>query len=363
MNIPTNKKTTDSQLKNLYIKPTKDKGVNAPRYPQFADGYYHQADILFLPNDDDYRYALVVVDVGSRLVDARALKSKSADEVLDAFKSIYSGKILKAPTHVISFDKGHEFLGGVKKYFTDDLNIQIKLAKPGRHTQQSIVERKNKDIGKLLFVRMTGEELQTGEVSTDWVDYLPTAISVINKKTKKRKIKKNLDTPLEKMKVLCDGDACEALEQGTKVRAMLDEPVNAYDGKKLHGTFRETDIRFAIKPRTVMKTLIAPGSPIMYLLDTPDGDTDYSVAYTKNQLQVIPENEKKPSESDIIGRREKGVRKWIVEKLVDRKKVKGKIVFTVKWKGFKDPTEVSRVDLMKDVPDLVKDFEKNSKVS
>lgn len=358
MNRSTNKKTTTSMLHNLFVKPTKDKGVNAPEFPDFTDNYYHQADILYLPDDDGYKYALVVSDVGSRLTDARPLKSKNPTEVLTALKKIYSGNILKPVTHVFGVDSGTEFQGVVKKYLEDELKVNIKVGKPDRHTQQAIVERKNRDIGKKLFMRMTAEELQTGNVSKAWVDDLPKVIEEINNNTKNKRVRKINKS--EKLEYQCSGDACDVIEQGTKVRAMLDAPVNVHDNKKLHGRFRETDIRFAIKPRTVMKSLVAPGNPPMYLLDKANGEPDYQTAYTKNQLQIIPKNEQKPKESDIKGQKEKGVTKWIVEKLVDRKKVGNKIMFTVKWKGITKTTEEPRASLMKDIKDMVLDYEKEN---
>lgn len=360
MDRPTNSKTTNSLLHNLYVKPTKDKGVNKPTYPDFVDNYFHQADLLHLPDDDGYKYALVVSDVGSRLTDARPLKSKNPAEVLIALKKIYSGKILKPPTHTFGVDGGTEFQGAVKLYLVNHLNVHIKIAKPDRHQQQAIVERKNRDIGKKLFMRMTAEELQTGHVSKAWVDNLPEVIQEINDHTKKTRVRKINNKP-EDLEYQCSGDACNIIEQGTKVRAMLDAPRNVHDNKKLSGKFRETDIRFAVKPRTVMVTLLAPGNPPMYLLDTPDGKVDRQVAYTKNQLQIIPKNEQKPTEKDIKGQKENGVTKWVVEKLVDRKKVGNKIMFTVKWKGFDKTTQEPRSSLIKDIPQLIHDFENHEK--
>ena len=82
----TNKRITNNFLDNLLLKPTKDKGIDAPHFPEFKDGYYHQADLLFLPSDDDYKYCLVVVDVGSKIVDARPLKSKESKEIVKLSK-------------------------------------------------------------------------------------------------------------------------------------------------------------------------------------------------------------------------------------------------------------------------------------
>ena len=71
------------------------------------------------------------------------------------------------------------------------------------------------------------------------------------------------------------------IEQGTKVRAMLDAPRDVIQGKRLPGGFREGDVRWGLRERTVMKTLIAPGTVPMYLLDDGKGGIDYRVMYIK----------------------------------------------------------------------------------
>ena len=290
--MSTNKRVTDNLIDNLLLKPTKDKGINAPHFPEFQEDFYHQADLLFLPSDDDYKYALVVVDVGSKMVDARPLKSKESKEIVKAFKSIYSGKYLHQPKE-ISVDSGNEFKGDVATYLKG-LNIYIKTALPGRHKQQAFVERKNRDIGKSLNKIMLEEELITGETSTSWKNDLDEVVKEINENTKKTKSKKKVSTKLNE-DYLCKGDTCNLIEQGTKVRVALDVPKDVTSGKRLHGTFREGDIRFDVKPRTVVKTLIAPGTVPMYALDKDNGQVDNRVLYTKNQLQIIPPNEKKPT--------------------------------------------------------------------
>lgn len=350
--MSTNKRTTNDMLTNLYIKPVKDKGINAPRYPQFEVGYLQQADLLFLPSDDEYKYALVVVDAGSHLVDAQPIKNKSSEGIIKAFDKIYARKIVSLPK-VISFDSGSEFKGSVQKYF-EDKDIHIKTALPGRHRQQAIVERKNRDIGRLIFKRMTAEELLTGEPALAWADDLPRVIKEINSKVKVKKMPKFDPTDLD---YKCSGDACDVLIQGTKVRAVLDMPRDVATGKRLSGPFRESDIRFAIKPRIVMKTLVAPQTVPMYALDDGKGGVDNSVLYTKNQLQVIPENEQLPDESLILGNKTKGKKKFIIDKILSKKKIKGLVHYEVKWKGVKDTTFEPRKTLLEDVPELVSAFE------
>lgn len=69
-----------SLVSQLMQRPKKDTKPNRPsRTSRLTEpGMIHQADLLFLPNDKCHKYALVVVDIGSKLVDAQPLKSKEA---------------------------------------------------------------------------------------------------------------------------------------------------------------------------------------------------------------------------------------------------------------------------------------------
>lgn len=69
--------------------PKKDKGLERTTVdPTVATNSIHQAELLFLPEDDGYRYALVVMDIGSRAMDAQQLKTKKPTEVLKTFRAI-----------------------------------------------------------------------------------------------------------------------------------------------------------------------------------------------------------------------------------------------------------------------------------
>ncbi len=45
-----------SLLKALYETPKKDKGLNQVHFQQIEPGIAQQADLLYLPNDDEYKY-------------------------------------------------------------------------------------------------------------------------------------------------------------------------------------------------------------------------------------------------------------------------------------------------------------------
>src|SRR5690625_4071016 len=168
------------ELANLYKIPKKDSKINTPHTQVLIDGFSQQADLLHLPKDRGYEYALVVVDLGSRLLDAVPLKNKTASNVVNAFKTIYKRGIIKKPA-IIEVDPGTEFKGVFKNWAKDN-DIVIIYKKVGRHRQQAVVERANQMIGEALHKRMTAQELLTDVPSTEWVNDLPKIVTAINKK-------------------------------------------------------------------------------------------------------------------------------------------------------------------------------------
>jgi hypothetical protein len=327
--------------------PKKDHGVDIPHITVFEPNWVQQADILYLPNDNGYKYCLVVVDAANRMTDAEPLKEKTANAVLDAFKKIYSRKILKMP-HRLDVDSGAEFKGAVKKYFKSN-GVGMRVAKPGRHRQQAMVERRNQIIGTALFKRMQAQELLTGETSTEWIEDLPKLIKALNKvqgKKNKKKKEKEPNVPV------CSKDSCKLIPIGTKVRVALDEPREQVHGQKLHGKFRSTDVRWDVTERTVEQIRLRPGFPPMYNISgIPDA------AYTKNQLQVIDDDEQYPDHTVIRGK----PTTYRVQKILDSKKEKGRNYLLIKYFGYPDPEWQPESIIKQDIPDIVKKWKAEQK--
>ena len=225
-------------------------------------------------------------------------------------------------------DDGTEFKGACAKWFKDN-NVVVRVAQPARHRQQSIVENKNKIIGKKLFKRMLQQEVLTGVQSNSWVSDLPEVINEINKQVttnnKKRKPNKYADI------YRCSGDACDVFAEGTKVRVALDAPRDFLSGKRLHGTFRETDVRWSLQPHIITMSIVQPGSPARYYLDNNN-----TVAYTKSQLMPFANETVQKQGYDVIrpvGERE-GQQIYVAEKIVGKTKKGNRIFYEVKWSGF-----------------------------
>lgn len=350
-------------LNNLLSVPLRDKKETAPRFPIIEKNVIQQADLLMMPTDKDYKYILTVVDVGSRKCDGVPLKNKESETVKNAFETIYNEhKILELP-YRLEVDDGSEFKGETLKYFNRH-RVWVRVAKPGRHRQQGLVERYNQLIAKYLFKRMTAQELLTAEESKEWVDDLPSLIEYINKRAEKRiaKIKKKRGNAVVPDPVIQTENE-ELLAIGTQVRVQLDYPINPVTGAKLHGKFRSTDIRWHPEKREIKQVVIKPDSPVLYLLNnTKHKDHPFEpIGYARNQLLPVKENETHYDGKEVI----KGTHDtYIIDKLLSRKRMRGLIFYKVKWEGFDDPADQTwepRAQLIKDVPQLVEAYEKAHK--
>jgi hypothetical protein len=346
--VQRQKQDDTDKIKNLYKVPLRDKGVNMPHFQYYAPNLSQQADLLFLPNDAGFKYALVVADEGSRLVDAEPLKDKDGASITQAFKTIYKRGILKKP-EVLTVDPGSEFKGDAQKSL-EEMGITIKRGKVARHRQLGIVERKNQMIGKLIHFTIASVEEVTGNASSQWIKYLPIIVKAINEKVKLKTPKQQPLTVENIGEPVCKGDSCKLLEPNQKVRVILEAPIDYLNGSRLHGKFRSGDIRWSKEIHTIAKVILKPKFPPLYLLK---GDTN--TAYTKNQLQPVNENEKVQN-VDFIDKDENKDR-YVVEKLMDRKVEKRTIYYLVKWKNYREATWEKKSNLIKDIPDMIRKYD------
>lgn len=348
---------------NLLKTPKKDNRANTPKTQVSIPNFSQQADLLYLPNDRGYKYALVVVDLGSKLIDAVPLKTKKPSGILEGFKTIYKRGVLNKPVQ-LELDNGSEFKG-VFKQWADKNGINLWYKKPGRHRQQAVVERANQLLGNAIHKRMLSEEVLTNKHAVAWVSVLPDFVKELNiarrdsidflqcERRSQRKQRKSSDN------LQCSGDSCILLEEGTKVRVQLDNPIDYVTRNKVQGRFRSADIKWDPTIRTIVSVILKPNQPPLYLLNSLNESKPYeSIGYTKNQLQVVPDDEQLPSEDVIIGTDEY----YIPEKILDKTKINGRIHYLIKWKGYpkSESTWESRTKFMEDQPVMVRRFEKAS---
>ena len=121
------KPTKNNILDNLLKLPKKDNNINTPHHVTDEVNIIQQADLLYLPDDNGFKYLLAVVDLGSRLMDAEALKNRDATTVRNAMIKLYKRKILQEPL-VSQVDGGSEFKGPFKTHFSYFFKILMKQA-------------------------------------------------------------------------------------------------------------------------------------------------------------------------------------------------------------------------------------------
>jgi hypothetical protein len=274
---PVEVKAESKSLASLLTKkPKKDDYENTPHRDVRKSGAFGEADILFLPNDRGYKYALVYTDVGNGATDAVPLKQKTAAATTKGFQKMFARNIVKFPTARFTLDAGTEFKGETKQYI-EKQKTPVLYALAGRHRQLAQVENRNGLIGKALLTKQLEREIETGKQNKQWIDELPLVVNDINKRLKHE------PEPIETMDDIGElqGNA-PLLNEGDKVRRMLDEPRDYLTNKRLPNGFRSADIRFEPKVRTIEHVLLQPDKPPMYKLEGL-----YGTVYTRNQLQLV----------------------------------------------------------------------------
>ncbi|GBC31234.2 chromobox protein homolog 5-like [Rhizophagus irregularis DAOM 181602=DAOM 197198] len=289
---------------NLYKKPLKEKSSERPQVVVWKPNATHQADLAEMPVDPKgFHYFLVVVEVAGKRVDAEPLKDKTANRVLNGFVKIYRRNRIKPPTHRIETDSGSEFTNDqVRDFFLNSLGHR-KDFRDVVNKIDEIWQRNPPDI--------------------------PTGSPKVSKKT-------------------------DLLSEGMRVRVKLDEPISVL-GNKLHGKFRTGDIRWNPNIRVIKKMILSPEQPPTYLLDGPHGRLSVSrCAYTRKELQIVPENEYPPPDSVIRGQPER----FVPERILRHRIRKGQDQYLVKWERYPD-TEATWEPadrLEEDVPALIRKF-------
>ena len=271
--IKNKEPTKDTKdLERLYKQPHKERKDEEPHFSIYKESYAQQADLLFLPSDNRFKYALVVVDDHSKKCDSVPLREKTTDAVLKAIIKIYNRGILHYPK-VLEIDSGSEFKGSFKLHFIEK-GIKVHVGLVGRHRTQALVEKKNQYIGSIIHKIQAQAELDSGKTNRKWVSYLPEIISEINKNLPKAKTTQANDFPI------ISKSNKDLLGIGENVRLLLDHP-EEINGKRLIGDkFRSSDIRWTRQVYKIKETIFKPDSPPLYLTNK---DT---VARTRGQLQL-----------------------------------------------------------------------------
>jgi Integrase core domain len=152
----------------LHMKPTR-KFPTRP-YDVQSFGNCVQIDLAEMPHFEGYKYFLVAIDVFSKHLYTRALKSKSSKEVGEAFESIYNE--FKTPIYKLESDQGQEFVAN--KTLFKKLGIYFHT-KVGRN-KASFVESAIAMIKRKLYMMLRSQ------LSQNWPHYLEITVNSLNKR-------------------------------------------------------------------------------------------------------------------------------------------------------------------------------------
>lgn len=338
----------DKFISELGIDETFTKPIKKPKkYTKVKDvvtqleGYNYMADLLYLPQDEGYKYLLVVIDLVTHAFDFEPIKERTAVNVLDAMKKIFKRKILKMPEATIRTDNGSEFKGVFHKYLYDN-NIFHSVSLPYRHSQLSAVEAKNKILGRIINGYMNTQEMKTGEKYTKWVHILPILRKELNK-IYYIKPKYTVDTINKEPVSDVNTDKQPKFKVGDLVHRQLDYPENALMQKQTTSNFRMGDMRYDRTPKKIINILYYDGAiPYRYMIDGIK-----NASFTEDQLLLSNEKEQKHR----------------IKKIIGKKKIKGKVYYLIWWVGYtkKNATWEPKTIIMQDAPKLVKEYEESIK--
>ena len=258
----------------------------------------HQADLLFLPYDTIngvvYKYALTVIDVGSRYKEAEPLRTKYSSEVAKAFETIYTRSSLIYPKK-LNIDSGGEFKGEVKKLFTNH-NVELIVGEPGNHRAQGIVERFNKTLAEKLFPAQYMQEMIREGRSSEWVENLPSIIKVLNE-TETRLIKQKPIDAITNSKPIHQSPSLPAnrpqgfdekiIEGGVRY---LYRPGEQEGGERR----RATDPIWSMKIYEIKHKIINNNQPILYYLKPLQGEDGPKRSFVREELLKVPWNTELP---------------------------------------------------------------------
>jgi hypothetical protein len=295
---------------------TKQRPIKQPVYNKFKNNlplkedYNFMADLIELPETKKkFKYLLTVVDLASDEFDIEPLKTKTPAEVLEAFKTMIKRKHIKLPYASIRTDNGNEFKGSFNKYLTEQ-GVLHKKNLPNRHKQMANVEALNKQLVRLFNGYMNGKEKKLKKIYREWTDIINIVRTDLNEYRKK-----TYNNPLPKSTFDYKKVGEPKFKLGDIVHYRLDRAENALGNKQPTPNFRVGDYRYSAVPKKIINVSIFNDEPYYrYILDGMP-----NVSYSKYEL--ILSNKKDT--------------KFKVKKLLEKKRIKGKLHYLVWWIGYK----------------------------
>lgn len=273
--------------------------------------YQFQMDLVeisqFANQNNGIRYLLNCIDIFTRFAFVRPLKDKTARNVLDAFKSILEEAETKP--YMLVMDKGTEFSNRLFKTFCEEQ--KIKLVNPQASIHAAFIERFNRTLQMLIYKYMTENE------TNRYVDVLQKLVNTYN--TRKHRMigmtpleaEKNLNNEHLQLNLLQKKQIEQIKRKKPKFSVGSYVRIAKQKGKFSRGYDEQTMQEiFKIKSINISKPIP------LYNLTNYDGSEDIVGGFYEFELVPVISNV------------------FRIEKVLKKRKIRGKVQLFVKWKGF-----------------------------
>jgi Integrase core domain/Chromo (CHRromatin Organisation MOdifier) domain len=270
-----------------------------------------QADLMYLPDykeeSQGYKYLLCVLDVFSRKLYIRKLKKKDTNTITQKFDSIH--KEINTTPEKIVVDKGSEFKSEIFQQYCDFYGV--KLIFTYNETKAAHVERAQRSFQNILYRMM--EEHQ----SKDFLKFLDDTLHIYNNR-------KNRTTGLSPNKAFMGENhdivsvnlekfysskkksrKIPRFKKGDYVR--IKENKQAFS-RGYHPHFTEE----IFKIKNVLMNLPIP----RYIITNYTGEEEIKGTFYEKELTLV------------------NLETFKIEKILKKKRVKGKTLYFVKWLGY-----------------------------
>lgn len=275
--------------------------------------YQFQMDLVeisqYANQNNGTKYLLNCIDIFTRFAFVRPLNDKSAKNVLDAFKSILNEA--KQKPFMIVMDKGTEFTNRQFKIFCDEQNI--KLVNPQASIHAAFIERFNRTLQMLIYKYMTENE------TNRYIDVLQKLVESYNK----RKHRMIGMTPLEAEQNQNNEHLRLNLVQQKQIEKIKRKKPKYTIGSyvriaKQKGKFSRSYNEQMMQEIFKIKSINVSKPIPLYNLTNFDGSEDIIGGFYEFELVPVITNV------------------YRIEKVLKKRKIRGKLQLFVKWKGFGD---------------------------
>lgn len=242
------------------ITPNKSDYKLVKEHYQILSNSFYQVDLIGpMPSWKNYNYIFVIVNMRTHLTDAMAMKDKTAQTVLNAFKTMLKRNIIEIKPTLIYSDQGSEFKNKIFMDYCKEHDIELVFTRVKTKTQNAIVEMTNNFYGKYLVKYLSYQWQQKGRVYNNWVDTLDTVRDGINEHNKEVYPKY-----VNYLSMVPDLHP-NKYNIGDKVYIKSDYPRRVLTEETEHGyNFRHGDLRYLGEPHTVIGIIRANGRNLRY---------------------------------------------------------------------------------------------------